>query len=241
MIPREQITVEKTADGLLRCSYKEALPAQMERDGSGKYSIAFEDSSGDRGAVNLTLEDVEVLNSEQPPQSARQGDIAFNWQLSLEKLQVYRISSFAGDMGLFMHRMRYPKLPNSNLNQYQTIRDSVFLFGYGPYATGLVNRIETPNYISQVDVMSITEEVFARLEGGLIEEELNKLLTESPGRWSPCKFVEFTSGKKIWERPVDVEFPFVSRQVSDEKGLVFYTKYDQKGSALIGDYRLRGR
>ncbi|MBI4583547.1 MAG: hypothetical protein HY717_05955 [Planctomycetes bacterium] len=239
MVPRDDLTVEKTADGLVRCSYKGAIPAQMERDAAGKYSISYEDSSGDKGTVNLTLKDVEFMEAEQPAQTARRGDISFNWQLSMEKLQVYRIANFSGDMGLFMHRMRYPKLPTS-LNQYQTIRDSVFLFGYGPYATGLVNRIETPTYISQVEVMPITEAVFQQLEGGIAEEELLKILSENPSRWMQCNFVEFESGKKVWEWPVAVGFPFLSRQTSDEKKLIFYAKYDQKGPLLIGDYR-RGK
>lgn len=236
MVPRDGLGVERSGDNLFRVSYQGPLLAQMDRESPERFSIPYEDSEGGRGTIPLTLKDVEMFDASQPPQAARQGDISLNWQLSLEKVQVYRVQGYEGDTGAFMRRMRYP---GGGLNQYQTIRDAVFLFGYGPYFTGLVQRIETPRFIDQVDVLPLTEDLFKKLEVGISEDALNESLKSQSARGVSCNFVEFTQDKKIWERPMAVEFPFLSRQISQQKDKVFYTKYDTNGPVLIGDYRIR--
>jgi len=238
MVPREGLSIEKTSDGSYRFTYDGTLLAQMNRESAEQFSISYEDSGGGTGIVPLSLKEGEIFDPSRPPQTARQGDIAFNWQLSLEKIHVYRISNFVGDVGSFLRNMRYP---TTGLNQYQTIRDTVFLFGYGPYFTGLVNRLETPRFIDQVEVLQITADVFQKLKVGISEEELSGNLQGLSDRWIGCKFVQFTGDKKIWERPMAVGFPFLSRQTSQEKQKTFYTKYDQNGPVLIGDFGVRGR
>jgi hypothetical protein len=241
IIPRDGVTTERSTDGMVRCTFKGPLLAQMDRDTQGKYTISyeFEGSEGATGQIEVLIPDVEIFDPDQEPQAARQGDVALNWQLSLEKIQVYQVAAFTGDLGKFMHRMRYPRLKTS-INQYQTISDSVFLFGYGPYRTGLFNRITTPRYIDRVEVLPITKEIYDKLEAGIAEETLSSVLTGVTGAWIECSFVEFASEERVWERPATVGFPFLSRQAANDKGIVFYTKYDGEGSILIGDYPLRG-
>jgi hypothetical protein len=171
-------------------------------------------------------------------QAARQGDVSFNWQVSLEQVHAYRVSNYSGDVGSFIRKMRYPE---GGLNQYQTVRDSIFLFGYGPYQTNLVNRIETPRFIDRVEVTPISSGTFEQLAPGMEEEKFLQNMKEGQGGWASCSFVEFTAEKKIWERPPVVGFPFLSRQVSQDKNKVFYMKYDQKGPVLVGDFSLKGR
>jgi hypothetical protein len=243
-VPREGLVAEAAepgdGSGGARLSFKGPLQAVMERDAAGRYSIPYEEPGVGSGTIEITVKDVEVPGEGEAPRVARQGDLSFNWQLSLEKIQVYRIGDFAGDIGGFLKRMRYPR-SRSSLNQYQTVRDAVFLFGYGPYATGLVQRMQTPDFIDQVEVLALEPEVFTELEGGLPEEKLSELLAAGKGRWLACEFQKQEGNQKAWDRPAAVGFPFVSRQTSFAKGLVFYTKYDEKGSQLIGDYRMRGK
>jgi len=237
MVPRENAVVEKTPDNLFRFTLKEGLVAQMDRETQDKYSIAFEDSTGGRGVIPLVLRDVDVLNPSSAVQAARQGDISFNWQVQIEKVHAFRVSNYSGDVGLFIRRMRYPE---GGTNQYQTVRDSIFLFGYGPYQTNLVDRIETPRFIDRVEVLPISQAAFDGIEPGVADEKTLETLKEGRGGWSSCNFVEFNAEKKIWERPAAVGFPFLSRQVSQEKNKVFFMKYDQKGPVLVGDFSLKG-
>ncbi len=239
VVPREQVQRENTADGLVRASFAGPILGQMERDRQGAFSIAYADTSGTTGRIPVAIEDVEVFDPDQPPKVARQGDVSLNWQPSLEKIQVYRVNHFQGDFGKLMHRMRYPRMKVS-IQQYQTIRDSVFLFGYGPYSTGLFNRLSTPVYIDSVEVYALSPEAFTALEPGITEQELSRALGERASAWVDCKFVEFSQTEKVWERPVSVGFPFVSRQTSKSKGVVFYAKYSEEGSVLIGDFPIRG-
>lgn len=239
VVPRDEVAGERTTDGLTRFTCSGPLLATMNRDGPGSYSIAYEDSDGGSGRIQLPLPDVEVLSAEDTPKFARQGDISLNWELSLEKIQVYRVSDFVGDLGKFMRRMRYPTV-QTNLNQYQTIRDAVYLVGYGPYRTGLVSRMETPAFIDQVEVLPITATAFDRINPGIAREELDSLIRESASKWIACEFAEQNGDRKIWERPSSVQFPFLSRERSADKELVFYTKHGQDGSLLVGDFRIRG-
>ena len=242
LVPRDGLETETTPDKLVRCSYRGALLSHMSRDSAGQYSIAYADSSGREGRIPVIIRDVEVFDPDQPPRAARQGEIALNWQLSLEKIQVYRVRHFAGDLGRFEHRMRYPR-QQSSINQYQTIRDWVMLFGYGPYSTELLSRISTPEYINRVEVLPVTQSISDQLESGIAEDDLSRLLASSGRSWIQCSYVGFSEAEKLWERPVSVSvsFPFVSRQISNEKGLVFYTKYDTKGPVLIGDFPVSTR
>jgi hypothetical protein len=239
LVPRDQVQRESTADGLVRASFAGPILGQMERDRQGVFAIAYSDTSGTTGRIPVSIEDVEVFDPGAPPKVARQGDVSLNWQLSLEKIQVYRVTHFQGDFGKLMHRMRYPRMSVS-IQQYQTIRDSVFLFGYGPYSTGLFNRLSTPVYIDSVEVFPLSPEAFAALEPGITEQELSRALGERASAWVECKFVEFSGAEKVWERPVSASFPFVSRQTSKSKGVVFYAKYSEEGSVLIGDFPIRG-
>jgi len=90
-----------------------------------------------------------------------------------------------------------------------------------------------------VDVVGITKESYDQLQPGLSEETLADGLRGAGEGWANCNFVEFTADKKIWERPMSVGFPFISRQVSEEKRMIFFTKYDQRGPILIGDFPLK--
>lgn len=238
VLPAAQVKREQTSDGLVRSSYAGPVLGEMERDGQGKFSISYSDTTGRTGRIALAIRDVEVFDPDEPPKVARQGDVSLNWQLSLEKIQVYRVNLFHGDVGKLMHRMRYPKMQVS-IQHYQTISDTVFLFGYGPYSTGLVNRLNTPSYIDSVEVLAISPEIFEELEAGITEQEVSRILTQGENTWIECKFVEFSANKRVWERPVSVGFPFVSRQVSSKKGVAFYAKYSLEGSVLIGDFPLR--
>ena len=175
------------------------------------------------------------MDPKQRPHSARQGDLSLNWRLSLSQLQVYRVENFQGDVGRFLRTMRYPGPEVASISQYQTLRDSVFLFGYGNYVTGLVNQIRTPAYITEVEVVPLDAGIFGRLEGGMGEDEILELVAGSD-RWVPCGFVEYVKGDKVWERPTEMGFPFLSRQYREDKNLTFYTKYDAKGQTLIGDF-----
>ncbi|MFQ5654219.1 MAG: hypothetical protein ACE5GW_05770, partial [Planctomycetota bacterium] len=223
-----------TSGGPVFVNHTDPISAVLRRDQRGSYSIAYEELGGGSGSIPISIRDLEILDPEQPPRSARQGDISFNWRLNLEKIHVYRIENFEGDVGRFLSSMRYPGIRTS-ISRYQTIRDFVFLFGYGNYVTGLVNQILTPSHISGVEVLPIDEGTFDALRGGMSEREVGEILGRS-AHWQRCEFVDFSGDQKVWERPAAVGFPFVSRQISEEKGLVFYTKYDSEGALLVGDF-----
>ena len=239
VIPKGQVQREQTADGLVRSTFAGPVLGQMDRDGPGSFSIAYADTSGRTGRISVAIKDVEIFDPDEPPKVARQGDISLNWQLSLEKIQVYRVNHFHGDVGKFMHRMRYPRMRVS-IQQYQTISDSVFLFGYGPYVTGVVQQLSTPTYIDSVEVFAVSARTFEALEPGITEREVVDVLGQEASAWVDCKFVEFSADEKVWERPVSIGFPFVSRQSSSTKGVAFYAKYSEEGTVLIGDFPLRG-
>lgn len=236
IVPRENVHTmpASSSNGAVAMTCPGPIHGVMHRDAQGRYSIAYEELGAGGGNIPIQVRDVEILDPEQDARAARQGDISLNWNLNLEKLQAYRIEDFKGDVGKFLLNMRYPS-ESTSISQYQTLRDFVFLFGYGPYMTSLVNQIRTESFIDSVDVMSIDEATFKELKGGMDQQSLLAALG-SRSEWVPCKFVSFQGSEKIWERPASVQLPFVSRQTSAEKSLVFYTKYDTRGAVLIGDY-----
>jgi hypothetical protein len=238
LVPRSGVQIASAGGGgaPVFLEHPEPIGATLARDGRGRYTIEYEEMDGGKGRIPIPVEDVELLDAEQPPRSARQGDISLNWSLNLAKFLVYRVENFQGDGGKFLRNMRYPGAASA-ISRYQTIRDVVFLIGYGNYQTGLVNQIRTPAYISEVLVRPIDARTFAQLQGGISLEEIEGLLGRETG-WIPCEFVNFAGEDRIWERPRTVGFPFVSRQGSTDKGLVFYTKYDTQGAALIGDFEI---
>ena len=129
--------------------------------------------------------------------------------------------------------MRYSGI-QSSIAQYQTMRDVVFLFGYGRYVTSVVNQIRTPTRITEVEVAAIDAQAFENLSGRLGEQQI--LDIAGTVRWQSCEFADFDNEEKIWSRPANVPFPFLSRQVSDEEATVFYLKYSSEGVFLIADY-----
>src|SRR5690606_24664646 len=116
----------------------------------------------------------------------------------------------------------------SSIGQYQTLRDLVFLFGYGSYRTSVVNQIRTPAHITAVEVVPIDEARFERLTGPLEEDEVLAIVGDG-ARWTQCEFRDFAGEERIWERPASVPFPFVSRQTSGDAEQVFYLKYGSDG------------
>ncbi len=238
LVPSEGVVVEPAGDDLFRCTYEDPLDVTMLRDAAGRYAVEYEGSSGERGRVTIELDDSQLHHLGPEPRAAREGDISFAWQPGIERILVYSVSDFQGDLGTFLERMRYPR-SRIELNQYQTVRDSVFLFGYGPYATGLVQQLRTPGYIDRVEVMPISPEVFAQLDPGLSREQLEELVAARRGDWLECEFLDTAGTEKVWERPVEIHVPFLSRQTSGEKRSVFFTKYSAEGPRLIGDYTTR--
>jgi len=235
VVPRSAAGVSGDPDGsTVHITFKGPLEATMRRDIQGRYSVAYEERNVGGGRINIPIRDVEILDANERPRSVRQGDLAFNWRLNLEKLQVYVVKNYQGDIGAFLRTMRYPGV-KSAVSRYQALRDHVFLFGYRSYQTGLVNQLQTPAYITRVEVLAVPEEIFAKLEGGASEEDILRLIGNA-GQWVPCTFVEYDNGRKVWERPRDVTFPFVSRQYWAEKNLVFYNKYDTEGQILLGTF-----
>src|SRR5262249_30863327 len=115
-----------------------------------------------------------------------------------------------------------------------TMRDAVFLFGYGRYVTSVVDQIRTPSHITEVFVAPIDQTTFDALQGRLSEEKVLDMLKSV--RWESCEYVDFGGDEKIWARPAAVPFPFVSRQVSGKAKSTFYLKYSSKGVSFIGDY-----
>ncbi len=238
-VPSEGLIAERIDENWIRLNHPGPIQAHIELDGRGEFSLPYS-QEGVRGTLPLELTEAELFSISEEPRFARQGDFSLNWKIDLAPIQAYQVSGFNGDIGMFLHRMRYPNSP-SRLNQYQTVRDSTFLFGYGPYPTGLIQRMETPPYIERVEVLSITEEVYNSLEPGMSEGKLLELLAQVETKWEDCQFAELKGQVKSWERPVQTKVPFLSRQTSPEKGLVFYTKYDKDGPLLVGDYSLTGK
>ena len=93
-----------------------------------------------------------------------------------------------------------------------------------------------------LDASAAPETVLASSTSAILPSKFTETLKDGPSGWSNCNFVEYSGEKKIWERPMAVGFPFLSRQSSQEKNKVFFTKYDTKGgSLLVGDFPLRSR
>ena len=241
VVPRSGVQIATARGGsAVHVSHKGPIPAIMRRASRGNYSIAYQERGSGPASVRLEIADVEILDPNQPPQSARQGDLSFNWRLNLEQLQVYRVEDFKGDVGRFLRTMRYPGPESTSISQYQTLRDSVFLFGYGNYFTSLINQIKTPRHITAVEVMGIDSATFERLDAGLDEVELLDIVGRNV-QWQACTFVEYDGDDKVWSRPPAMGFPFLSRQVWERKNLVFYNKYDAAGQqTLLGDYERAG-
>ena len=207
-VPRSGVQIATASGGsAVHVNHKGPIPAIMRRDSRGNYSIAYHEDGSSPAWVRLRVADVEILDPNQGPQSARQGDISFNWRLNLEQLQVYRVEDFKGDVGRFLRTMRYPGPESTSISQYQTLRDSVFLFGYGNYFTSLVNQIKTPRHITAVEVMGIDSAAFEQLEAGLDEGDLLDIIGRS-AQWQACTFVEYDGDDKVWSRPSAMSFPF---------------------------------
>ena len=234
IVPVEGTDIAAAGGEAVTASHKNSLSAVMRRDAQGSYSVAYEEIGGGRGRVKIRIRDVDILDTVNRVRAQRQGDLSFNWRLNIEKIQVFRIENFQGDVGRFLSDMRYSGI-HSSIGKYQTLRDFVFLFGYGSYITGLVNQIRTPAQITTVEVLPIDEATFAGIEGRQTEKEVLEMLG-TDARWQNCKFVDITNGEKVWERPSAVGFPFVSRQISEGKKQVFYLKFNSKGAFFVGDY-----
>lgn len=235
IVPRADREVRgATGGGLLHVTYAEPIPARMSRQSADEYTVTYEERGAGSGAVRIRVPDAELLNQPATARSARQGDISFNWSLRVDKLNVYRVENFSGDVGLFMRLMRYPTVRTA-ISQYQTLRDAVLLFGYGTFKTGLVSQIRTPAYVDNVEVVPVSFSTFEQLRGDMPLDELESLISRE-GKWQSCQFIDFSSDTKVWERPRPVTFPFVARQTSSQKGLVFFTKFDAEGSQLLGDF-----
>ncbi len=233
VVPRNNTEIVKTSSaGAAQVRHADEINATMERDIQGRYSISYEEIGGGEGRIPVAIRDIEIMDPNQEPQFARQGDISFNWNLNLAKVVVYRVDNYQGDVGAFMLKMKYPK---GQISQYQTLRDSVFLFGYGNYNTSLVSEIRTPADITVVDVLPLDSSLANSLEAGASEQELVQALG-SGSKWIPCEFIRFEGGERVWKRPVEVGLPFVSRQRSETKMHTFYTKYTSRGAELIGDF-----
>lgn len=235
VVPRDKAQVVDAGAGAgVRLTHTEPVAAVMERDPGGGYHVPYEEMGGGSGRIVVQTSDTEILSSDTVQRSQRQGDISFNWTLDLKQVHVYRIEGFSGDVGLFLANMRFPGV-QSSIAKYQTMRDAVFLFGYGRYATSVVNQIRTPAHITEAFVAPIDQERFDAVQGRMTLQEVLDALGQVA--WERCEFVDFAGEEKIWERPAGVPFPFVSRQVSGEDGAEFYLKYSSKGVFLIGDYQ----
>jgi hypothetical protein len=234
IVPRSSSTISRSANGsAVTVSHAEPVAAAMRRDVQGRYSIPYEELGGGRGSIRIQTRDVEILDTEQEARAQRQGDISFNWNLNLAQIQVYRVEGFQGDVGLFLTNMRYSGIDTA-IGQYQTLRDVVFLFGYGSYTTSVINQIRTPAQITSVDVASLSQSSFEKLSGRLTQEEIMNIVGNV--QWENCEFTDFSDAEKIWERPSTVPFPFMSRQTSEEDATTFYLKYSSEAVFFIGDY-----
>ena len=234
IVPRAKTQVIAADSGAgFRMAHADPLPAVMARDAQGSYHVPFEEQGGGSGNIVVQTSDAEVLAADAVQRSQRQGDVSFNWTLDLKHVHAYRVEGFRGDVGLFLANMRYPGV-QSSIAKYQTMRDAVFLFGYGRYVTSVVNQIRTPTHITEVFVAPVDAKTFEALQGRLTQQQVTDLLAAS--HWERCTFVDFGGEEKIWERPAAVAFPFVSRQVSGQDKSVFYLKYSSQGVSFIGDY-----
>ncbi len=233
IVPRSEIEVAPADGSSVRAIHAAPIPAVMERDSQGRYHISYEELGGGGGSILVQTSDAQILDSGNQEHSQRQGDISLNWSLDLKQVQVYSVEGFRGDVGLFLGNMRYSGI-QSSIAQYQTMRDVVFLFGYGRYVTSVVNQIRTPTRITEVEVAAIDAQAFENLSGRLGEQQI--LDIAGTVRWQSCQFADFDNEEKIWSRPANVPFPFLSRQVSDEEATVFYLKYSSEGVFLIADY-----
>lgn len=237
MVPRSAIEVAEAATGGdgsgLRAIHRQPVPAVMQRDGQGHYFIPYEELGAGGGRVTVQTSDAEILDSADHQRSQRQGDISFNWSLDLKEVVAFRVQGFKGDVAQFLVNMRYSGV-DSPIAQYQTMRDVVFLFGYGRYVTSVVSQIRTPAHIDEVQVAAIDQAAFDALQSRMTEQQI--LDTVGAAQWLQCEFVDFAGEERIWERPASVPFPFVSRQVSAEGKQVFYLKYATGGASFIGDF-----
>ena len=234
IVPRSGTTVSRSATGsTVTASHAEPIAAVMRRDTQGRYSIPYEELGGGGGSIRIQTRDVEILDTEQAARAQRQGDISFNWNLNLQQIQVFRVEGFKGDVGLFLTNMRYSGIETA-IGQYQTLRDVVFLFGYGSYATSIINQIRTPAHITSVEVARLSQSSFEGLRGRLTQEEVLNIVGNV--QWENCEFTDFSDTEKIWERSSAVPFPFISRQTSEENAQTFYLKYSSEEVFFIGDY-----
>ena len=107
VVPRSLVDVSRAGTGqVVRATLKEDISAVMNRDSRGRYTVSYEELGGGGGGnITIPVRDVEIMDTESGNQSARQGDISFNWKVNLETVAVYRIENFNvfdEEVGLFV-------------------------------------------------------------------------------------------------------------------------------------------
>ncbi len=215
-------------------TYRESLPGVLRRKDGGTFAIEYEELGRGTSSVDVELNASDMFAAGDGTRVKRQGDVSFNWRLNLAKVAVYQVEGFRGDVGQFLRQMRYGTA-QSELGQFQTLQDNVFLFGYGSYRTDVVSQLRTPGYIDSVEVAPIDAGALAELS---LQEDESQLL-EQLGRnvaWQPCEPLDFVGSERTWRKPIVVGFPFVSRQTSSARGVVFYTLYSADGTRLLGNF-----
>lgn len=238
-LPEEGLERERLEEGRVRITHPGPLRVMAGTGARGELVLPYE-VDGEPGALPLGITEADLFATSEEPRFIRQGDLELSYRIDLAPLRAYEISDFAGDMGRFLRHMRYSKSAGQ-LNRYQTIRDSTYLFGYGPFPTGLVQRLETPTYIERVEVLALAPEVVEQLEPGMNESRLLEVIAAVESPWESCQLANLDGEIKSWERPLQIQVPFLSRQTAPGKGLVFYTRYDPDGPVLLGDYTLKGK
>lgn len=234
IVSRQEIEVMTSGEGGALVTVPGELPALLRRSEDGAFRIDYEERGHRRGAVEVQLTDADMIASAAEPRAERQGDVSFNWRLELAEVQVYRVQDFRGDVGSFLRRMRIGGA-SGELSQYQTLQDSVFLFGYGAYRTDVVNQLRTPSFIDAVAVAAIPAALATTLTVQDSEEALLRLLGGAL-RWQPCEPVAVTGRERTWRSPIDVGLPFVGRQTSSDRREVFYSLYTASGTRLLGNF-----
>ena len=234
VVPRSEAEVTSSgAEGAL-VSLREEIPGVLRRDANGAFRIDYEELGGGKGAVEVRLTDLDMITSADGTRAERQGDVSFNWRLNLAEVRVYEVKGFRGDVGRFLRQMRIGGA-RGELSQFQTLQDTVFLFGYGAYRTDVVSQLRTPSFIDRVEVAAIDAEVATSLTVQDEEAELLRAFGAEP-KWQSCDLVEVEGRERVWRRPIEVGFPFVSRQTSNDRGEVFYSLYTASGTRLLGNF-----
>ncbi len=234
VVPRDAAQVTSAGDGGAVGTLRDELPAVLRREGDDTFRIDYEESGQGRSSVEVRLTDLDMIASADGTRAARQGDVSFNWRLNLAEVRVYEVEQYRGDVGTFLRQMRVNGA-RGELSQFQTLQDTVFLFGYGPYRTDVVSQLRTPAFIDRVEVAAIDPAVVDALT---VEDDEEKLLGTigADVQWVVCESVDFERRERTWRRPIAIGFPFVSRQTSTDRGEVFYSLYTAAGTRLLGNF-----